>query len=102
MSERDFMHLYNPKVGRFQWQHRSGGVFFNELKDINPSLMKGSITGSGHQPIKQTKDILEFNRDELKNTGEEIVKRLRGSLTGKKNINDRVNSLIKGNGLQVM
>lgn len=97
MSARDFKKLYNPKTGRFMFQHWSGGQWFKELKDINPSLLKTGITGSGHQP-PTTKNILNIPTViEQPDAGEAIL----NSLKNNSKVKQRLSNLIQGSGLRV-
>jgi D-tyrosyl-tRNA(Tyr) deacylase len=100
MSARDFRRLYNPKKGKYMFQHYTGGEWFNNLRDINPSLLKTGITGSGHQiPSKAIKKAnMLAEKLENQETGEAII----NSLKSNNQVRQKISNLIQGEGLRVI
>lgn len=75
---REFKKIYNPKMGRYMYQHYSGGAYYRSLRDINPNAYKG-ITGMGHtSKSKQTlNDHLATAEEQAIDVGDAIINRLK-------------------------
>lgn len=107
LSFRDYKKKFNPATGKFQFQHWTGGEYFNNITDINPNLLKGGITGSGHPARKHTAKIgqhFDTAEEEATHIGNEILSRLKmrsGQGVVKNTIDSRIQNLIKGTGLQI-
>lgn len=108
MNPRDWKRIYNPQTGKIQYQHYTGGVFVNSLKEITPSIIKGGCTGKGHCPSKtvmhKALDVSKSVEQEAEDVGEAILKRLR-IRSGKgieNNLESRIKKIIKGNGMQIV
>lgn len=113
-SMREFKKIYNPKMGRYMYQHYSGGQFYRHLRDINPKDFKG-ITGLGHQPTKAThhlQDHVADSEEQAIEIGDAIINRLRlrnnkgqdlhtVSDSKVEDVRKRVKTLMQANGLQV-
>lgn len=109
ISTREFKRVWNPKAGKRQFQHYSGGAFFDRMSDINPRLLTGGTTGLGHQPkAKQITDTVKKTiEEEATDVGEAILSKLKLrsgkgiAEKSKSNIETRIQNLISGSGLQV-
>lgn len=63
-SMREFKKVYNPKVGRYMYQHYSGGQFYKSLREINPTQFKG-ITGldTNQKQLTTSKIMLQMPKN---------------------------------------
>lgn len=95
VNSNDFIHMYNPNQGKFQYRHYSGGDWFDSLNIVTPSLMSGGSTGVWNN--KQVKNVVPVSEMSGDGMGEEIIKNLR-----KKYINkSKVEKLMSGKGLRI-
>ena len=90
---RTFHRKYNTESGRYQFQHATGGKFFNSMRNVTPDLLVPGKTGPGHvqrQAIRQ--DMVESVEDKATELGEKILKNL--------HLRNHVNKSIRGTGLE--
>ena len=114
-SMREFKKVYNPKVGRYMYQHYSGGQFYKSLREINPTQFRG-ITGLGHQPkaTHHIKDHVADAEEQAIEIGDAIIDRLRirnnngkdlHNITGngmtQSDVKARIQQILNGKGLQM-
>ena len=108
-SMKDFVKVYNKKIGKWQFQHYKGGAYYDHIKQIRPSSLQGNITGKGHPVInhKAIKDVKEYAQ-ENPNIGDTILASLRknsqkglGMNETHSSIEQRIKKLVLGSGLQV-
>jgi len=83
------------------FQHWSGGEWFNNIKDINPALLKTGITGSGHQPPSQIKNKIQGVISDTFKNEKDTADTILDSLKNNKKVKQRIANLIEGNGLRV-
>lgn len=96
MSSRDFIQVFNKMNGKWQFQHKTGGEFFDSLKEVNYKLLIPSFTGLGHQPVNGTGKVTN-TIDDVEDIGNKIIK----GLKNKQQTKNRIDMLIRGSGLQI-
>jgi hypothetical protein len=103
---RNYKKTWDPTTGRMRFQRWDGGVFFDSLAELKPSMNVAGITGNGHQPLKSKakENIIPNIEEEAQNIGNEILNRLKlrsGKGVDELSIEERIQKIIKGAGLQV-